>query len=79
MSTIIAILKNNYYRMQERKNYTVIMMLLTFITISFAVFFSAKAEVVGNIALVTSEENAAIPNITALKITVLTRISATAF
>ncbi len=52
MMNMFYILKNNYYRAVSRKNYFILMLCISMVTITAAVFFTAKFEVKGNIAIV---------------------------
>lgn len=51
MKNMFNILKNNFYRAVSRKNYFILMFCISIITITAAVFFTAKLEVKGNIAV----------------------------
>ncbi|EMS71725.1 ABC transporter permease [Ruminiclostridium cellobioparum] len=53
MRNMFIILKNNFYRAVSRKNYFILMLCISIITITAAVFFTAKLEVKGNIAVVS--------------------------
>ncbi len=51
MKNMFNILKNNFYRAVSRKNYFILMFCISIVTITAAVFFTAKLEVKGNIAV----------------------------
>lgn len=52
---MIKILKNNLLRIKAEKNYIFMVLIITVLTIFLAVYFTAKFEVKGNIALVKNE------------------------
>ena len=54
MSGILTILKNNFFRSLARKNYIIIMLLITALSIFLAVYFTSKLEIKGNIAVVSN-------------------------
>lgn len=54
MRNMLCILRNNYYRAVSRKNYFILMLCISIVTIAAAVFFTAKMEVKGNIAVVSA-------------------------
>lgn len=51
MKNMFNILKNNFYRAVSRKNYFILMLCISIVTIAAAIFFTAKLEVKGNIAV----------------------------
>lgn len=53
---MINILRNNFYRTLSRKNYIIVSIIMTAVSIFCAVYFTAKFQVKGNIALVTQNE-----------------------
>jgi len=57
MNKIICIIKNNYLRALANKNQIIVVLLMSFFSILFAVYFTSKLEVKANIAVVTSQEN----------------------
>lgn len=50
---MINFLRNNYYRVKSRKYYIVIAIIMTMVSIFFAVYINSKAEIKGNVALIT--------------------------
>ncbi|WP_313431403.1 ABC transporter permease [Siminovitchia terrae] len=53
----MSVLKNNYYRMKSKKYYLMISIAMTMISIFSAVYFHAKLEVKGSIAVVTTNKD----------------------
>ncbi|MDP4094662.1 MAG: ABC transporter permease [Bacillota bacterium] len=74
MSTFINVLRNNYFRMLEKKNYFIIMLVVTVITIMLAVYFTAKLEVKGNVALVSTSQNLKFTSSKYIKISLLDKV-----
>lgn len=68
---MINIIKNNFYRTLSKKNYIIISIIMTAVSIFLAVYFTAKLEVKGNIAVVTQNQEVAFRskyiNVTTLK------------
>lgn len=50
---MIMFLKNNCYRVKSKKNYIIVSLLMTMVSIVFAVYLTSKVQVQGNIAVVT--------------------------
>lgn len=57
MKNMFYILKNNFSRAVSRKNYFILMLCITVITIAAAVYFTGKLEVKGNIAVVADSQS----------------------
>ncbi|MGG2092901.1 ABC transporter permease [Bacillus sp. S13(2024)] len=55
MNEIFIVFRHNIRRAISKKNYILLTILLTFISISLAIFFTSKFEMKGNIAYVTQE------------------------
>ncbi|WP_020059618.1 ABC transporter permease [Bacillus sp. 123MFChir2] len=55
MNEILIVFRHNIRRAISKKNYILLTILLTFISISLAIFFTSKFEMKGNIAYVTKE------------------------
>lgn len=55
MNEILIVFRHNIRRAISKKNYMLLTILLTFISISLAIFFTSKFEIKGNIAYVTQE------------------------
>ena len=53
----MSVLKNNYYRIKSKKYYLMISIAMTMISIFSAVYFQAKFQVKGSIAVVTKNDN----------------------
>lgn len=55
MNEILIVFRHNIRRAISKKNYILLTILLTFISISLAIYFTSKFEMKGNIAYVTQE------------------------
>jgi ABC-2 type transport system permease protein len=53
---MINFIRNNYYRISSRRYYIIISLLMTMISIFFAVYLTSKLEVKGSIAVVTKSK-----------------------
>jgi len=51
-------IKNDFNRIKSKKNYVIVSLLMTMISIVFAVYLTSKIEVKGNIAVVTNSKTA---------------------
>ncbi len=73
MKGVLSILKNNFYRSANKKNYIIVTLIITFLSIMLAVYFTSKLEIKGNIAVVSSSPDVNIGS-GFLKVTVLDKI-----
>ncbi len=71
MKNALIIIKNNFLRIGERKNYLIIMVIVTTLTLLFAVYFTSKFEVKGNIAVVTNSTQIKAADSKYLKVSIL--------
>lgn len=70
MMEIITIIRNNFYRYLARRNYILTMLIITVASVFLAVFFTAKLEVRGNVALL-ADSNRLLANAKAFNVTLV--------